>query len=79
MQVSAAPAAQNATPTPAPKATPVVNTTAPTVPYLKDWQGSGHAGESGSVQALGSGRSAGSPRLLRQVPRLRRLPGLPRR
>jgi hypothetical protein len=43
MQVSAAPAAQTATPTPAPKPTVVVNTAAPTVPFLKDWQGSGHA------------------------------------
>jgi hypothetical protein len=43
MQVSAAPAAQSATATPAPKATPVVDTTAPTTPFLKDWQGSGHA------------------------------------
>jgi hypothetical protein len=41
MQVSAAPAAQTATPTPKPA--PVVDTTAPTVPFLKDWQGSGHA------------------------------------
>lgn len=44
IQVTAAPAAQTATP--APKATPVpvvVDTAAPTIPYLKDWQGSGHA------------------------------------
>ena len=43
MQVGAAPAAQDATPTPAPKPAPVVDTAAPAVPYLKDWQGSGHA------------------------------------
>ncbi len=46
IQVTAAPAAQTATATPAPKATPVpvvVDTANPTVPYLKDWQGSGHA------------------------------------
>jgi hypothetical protein len=43
LQVSAAPAAQSATPTPAPKPTVVVNTAAPTVPGLTEWQGSGHA------------------------------------
>jgi hypothetical protein len=43
MQVSAAPTAQSATATPAPQATPVVNTAAPAVPGLKEWQGSGHA------------------------------------
>jgi hypothetical protein len=41
IQVTAAPTAQTATPTPKPA--PVVDTAAPTVPYLKDWQGSGHA------------------------------------
>jgi hypothetical protein len=43
MQVSAAPTAQSATPTPAPQPTVFVDTSAPTVPNLKDWQGSGHA------------------------------------
>jgi hypothetical protein len=43
VQVSAAPAAQNATPTPAPAPTVTVNTAAPTMPFLKDWQGSPHA------------------------------------
>jgi hypothetical protein len=43
MQVSAAPAAQSATPTPAPKPAVVVDTAAPTVPGLEEWQGSGHA------------------------------------
>src|SRR5512136_3051278 len=43
MQVSAAPAAQSATPTPAPKPAVVVDTAAPTVPGLKEWQGSPHA------------------------------------
>ncbi len=43
MQVSAAPPAQSATATPAPKATPVVDTGAPVIPALKEWQGSGHA------------------------------------
>ena len=41
IQVTAAPAAQTATPTPKPA--PVVDTTAPTVPFLKSWQGSPHA------------------------------------
>jgi hypothetical protein len=41
IQVTAAPAAQTATPTPKPA--PVVDTANPTVPFLKDWQGSGHA------------------------------------
>jgi hypothetical protein len=43
LQVSAAPAAQNATPTPAPKPPVVVDTAAPAVPGLKEWQGSPHA------------------------------------
>ena len=44
IQVTAAPAAQTATATPAPtKPAPVVDTAAPTVPGLKEWQGSGHA------------------------------------
>jgi hypothetical protein len=43
LQVSAAPAAQSATPTPTPKPAVVVDTAAPTVPGLKDWQGSAHA------------------------------------
>jgi hypothetical protein len=41
IQVTAAPAAQTATPTPKPA--PVVDTASPTVPFLKSWQGSGHA------------------------------------
>jgi hypothetical protein len=43
VQASAAPAAQNATPTPAPVPTVTVNTAAPTIPFLKEWQGSAHA------------------------------------
>lgn len=39
VQVTAAPTAQSTTPKPA----PVVNTVTPTVPFLPDWQGSGHA------------------------------------
>ncbi len=41
VQVTAAPTSQTATPTPKPA--PVVNTVSPTVPFLSDWQGSGHA------------------------------------
>ena len=44
MQVTATPAAQTATATPAPtKAAPVVDTKAPTIPGLKEWQASPHA------------------------------------
>ncbi|MGE5603395.1 MAG: hypothetical protein ACM30E_10105 [Nitrososphaerales archaeon] len=39
----AAPTKQTATATPAPKPTVKVDTANPTVPYVKDWQGSGHA------------------------------------
>ena len=42
IQVTAAPAAQTATPAPT-KPAPVVDTAAPTVPFLKSWQGSPHA------------------------------------
>ena len=41
IQVTAAPTTQTATP--APKPAPVVDTAAPTVPGLKEWQGSPHA------------------------------------
>ena len=55
IQVTAAPTAQTATPVPT-KPAPVVDTTAPTVPFLKSWQGSrARRRESGGVPPLGSG------------------------
>ena len=51
IQVTAAPAAQTATPAPT-KPAPVVDTAAPTVPGLKEWQGSGHADANELMQWL---------------------------
>ena len=66
--------AQDATPTPAPAAAAATEPVVPEIPFLKDWQGSGHADATAEAfRHWDADRSGRGSCCLRQMPRDHRL------